>query len=48
MPVVNGDGKFLEIRYKAKYPAFPNNFKGGETFSHVFGINTSPLETLII
>jgi len=48
MPVPNGTSKFLEIWYKFNYQQLPNQMKGGKTFSHIFGINTTPLEHLII
>lgn len=48
LPIPNGKGKFLEIRYKANHPPFPPYMKGGETFSHLFGANTSVMEHFII
>jgi len=48
MPIPNGTQNFLEIRYKAKYQAMPPFLKGGETFMHVLGCNTSLLELLIV
>lgn len=48
MPIQNGTSKFLELRYSGKYKPLPNYMKGGETFKHVLGTNTSLLEHLII
>jgi len=47
MPVPNGTSKFLEVWYKFHYKALPPNM-WGQTFKHIFGVNTSPLEHLII
>jgi len=48
MPIENGSSNYLEIRYKAKHAPLPQFLKGGETFRHVLGTNTSLLELLII
>jgi len=48
LPIQNGPGKFLEIRYSGKYQPFPPHMKGGETFQHIFGANTAMLEHFII
>lgn len=39
--------EYLEVRYSAKCPALPSNLSGN-TFSHVFGTNTSFLENLLL
>ena len=41
------EGEYLQVMYSAKYSAFPSDLKG-ETFSHVFGANTSFLENFLI
>ncbi|CAH8651528.1 unnamed protein product [Heterobilharzia americana] len=41
------ESEYLEIRYGASYPAIPADLQG-QTFSHVFGTNTSFLENLIL
>ncbi|XP_069746281.1 DNA polymerase alpha catalytic subunit isoform X2 [Narcine bancroftii] len=41
------DCEYLEIKYAAELPALPSDLKG-ETFSHVFGTNTSSLELLLL
>ncbi|ROT82337.1 putative DNA polymerase alpha catalytic subunit-like [Penaeus vannamei] len=38
---------YLEVRYSASLPALPSDICG-ETFSHVFGTNTSPLEIFLL
>ncbi|XP_038658169.1 DNA polymerase alpha catalytic subunit [Scyliorhinus canicula] len=38
---------YLEIKYAADLPQLPSDLKG-ETFSHVFGTNTSSLELLLL
>lgn len=47
MPIKRGKTEFLEIRYPSEYPPLPQHFKG-KTFDHVFGKNTSVLETFLI
>jgi DNA polymerase alpha subunit A len=37
----------LEVRYAADLPALPSDLVG-KTFSHVFGTNTSALETFLL
>ncbi|XP_060564158.1 DNA polymerase alpha catalytic subunit-like, partial [Ruditapes philippinarum] len=44
---VPAESEYLEIRYEADGPVLPMDLKG-ETFSHVFGTNTSSLERLLI
>jgi len=39
--------EYLEVRYSAEYPQLPSDLSG-ETFSHVFGTNTSSLELLLL
>ncbi|CAG5130361.1 unnamed protein product, partial [Candidula unifasciata] len=41
------EADYLEVRYSADRPVLPSDLKG-ETFSHVFGTNTSSLEHLLI
>ncbi|KAK0061049.1 DNA polymerase alpha catalytic subunit [Biomphalaria pfeifferi] len=41
------EADYLEVRYLAEFPALPSELKG-ETFSHVFGTNTSSLELLLL
>jgi len=41
------ESEYLEVRYSSEFPALPADL-AGETFSHVFGTNTSALETLIL
>ncbi|XP_044179976.1 DNA polymerase alpha catalytic subunit-like isoform X2 [Acropora millepora] len=38
---------YLEVRYSAEYAQLPSDLSG-ETFSHVFGTNTSSLELLLL
>ena len=38
---------YLEVRYSADLPILPTALCG-QTFSHVFGTNTSALETLLL
>ncbi|XP_023226396.1 DNA polymerase alpha catalytic subunit-like [Centruroides sculpturatus] len=39
--------KYLEVRYSANFPALPADVSGN-TFSHIFGTNTSSLEQLLL
>jgi DNA polymerase alpha subunit A len=39
--------EYLEVRYAAELPTLPSDLVG-ETFSHVFGTNTSALETFLL
>jgi len=41
------ESEYLQVRYSAEFPALPADLVG-ETFSHVFGSNTSALEMLIL
>uniref|UniRef100_A0A0B7B4I6 DNA polymerase n=1 Tax=Arion vulgaris TaxID=1028688 RepID=A0A0B7B4I6_9EUPU len=41
------EADYLEVRYSAEHPVLPSDVKG-ETFSHVFGTNTSSLEHLLL
>ncbi|PVD18466.1 hypothetical protein C0Q70_21015 [Pomacea canaliculata] len=41
------ESQYLEVRYSADLPVLPSDLQG-ETFSHVFGTNTSSLELLLI
>ena len=45
--VPSGDVQVLEVRYQASQPQLPSDLEG-QTFTHVFGRNTSPLETLLM
>ncbi|XP_076323971.1 DNA polymerase alpha catalytic subunit isoform X2 [Tachypleus tridentatus] len=44
---VPDEAEYLEVRYSASLPALPSDLKGN-TFSHVFGTNTSSLEQLLL
>ncbi|XP_068206264.1 DNA polymerase alpha catalytic subunit-like [Palaemon carinicauda] len=44
---VPNESDYLEIRYSADFPALPMDLSG-ETFSHVFGTNTSSLELFLL
>ncbi|KAL6056994.1 DNA-directed DNA polymerase alpha catalytic subunit pol1 [Balamuthia mandrillaris] len=45
--VPKGTSSFLKVIYPASCPALPHNIQG-RTFSHIFGTQTSPLESFII
>ncbi|XP_074839481.1 DNA polymerase alpha catalytic subunit isoform X2 [Carettochelys insculpta] len=47
IPDVPAKCDYLEVRYLAEYPRLPQDLSG-ETFSHVFGTNTSSLELLLM
>ncbi|XP_048866083.1 LOW QUALITY PROTEIN: DNA polymerase alpha catalytic subunit [Brienomyrus brachyistius] len=47
VPDVPTQSEYLEVRYSAEIPPLPSDLKG-ETFSHVFGTNTSSLEYLLL
>nr|XP_060626106.1 DNA polymerase alpha catalytic subunit [Anolis sagrei ordinatus] len=47
IPDVPANSDYLEVRYSAEFPRLPQDLKG-ETFSHVFGTNTSSLELLLM
>ncbi|XP_072850377.2 DNA polymerase alpha catalytic subunit isoform X4 [Pogona vitticeps] len=47
IPDVPAKSEYLEVRYSAEYQQLPQDLKG-ETFSHVFGTNTSSLELLLL
>ncbi|KAG8450588.1 hypothetical protein GDO86_003019 [Hymenochirus boettgeri] len=47
IPDVPASSEYLEVRYSADSPQLPQDLKG-ETFSHVFGTNTSSLELLLL
>ncbi|XP_078265270.1 DNA polymerase alpha catalytic subunit [Rhinoraja longicauda] len=47
IPDVPENCEYLEIKYAADLPPLPSDLKG-ETFSHVFGTNTSSLELLLL
>ncbi|XP_075769401.1 DNA polymerase alpha catalytic subunit isoform X2 [Pelodiscus sinensis] len=47
IPDVPIKSDYLEVRYSAEFPRLPQDLKG-ETFSHVFGTNTSSLELLLM
>ncbi|XP_070462349.1 DNA polymerase alpha catalytic subunit isoform X4 [Equus przewalskii] len=47
IPDVPEKSEYLEVRYSAELPQLPQDLKG-ETFSHVFGTNTSSLELFLM
>ncbi|XP_031752563.1 DNA polymerase alpha catalytic subunit isoform X3 [Xenopus tropicalis] len=47
IPDVPASSEYLEVRYSADSPQLPQDLKG-ETFSHVFGTNTSSLELFLL
>ncbi|KAF6390666.1 DNA polymerase alpha 1, catalytic subunit [Rhinolophus ferrumequinum] len=47
IPDIPEKSEYLEVRYSAEIPPLPQNLKG-ETFSHVFGTNTSSLELFLM
>uniref|UniRef100_A0A8D1TER6 DNA polymerase n=2 Tax=Sus scrofa TaxID=9823 RepID=A0A8D1TER6_PIG len=47
IPDVPEKSEYLEVRYSAEMPQLPQDLKG-ETFSHVFGTNTSSLELFLM
>uniref|UniRef100_A0A8C8VE11 DNA polymerase n=1 Tax=Pelusios castaneus TaxID=367368 RepID=A0A8C8VE11_9SAUR len=47
IPDIPAKSDYLEVRYLAEFPRLPQDLKG-ETFSHVFGTNTSSLELLLM
>ncbi|XP_033841473.1 DNA polymerase alpha catalytic subunit [Periophthalmus magnuspinnatus] len=47
IPDVPTQCEYLEVRYSAELPPLPSDLKG-ETFSHVFGTNTSSLEHFLL
>ncbi|KAJ7319534.1 hypothetical protein JRQ81_019045 [Phrynocephalus forsythii] len=47
IPDVPAKSDYLEVRYSAEYHQLPQDLKG-ETFSHVFGTNSSSLELLLL
>ncbi|MBN3304208.1 DPOLA polymerase, partial [Amia calva] len=47
IPDVPSQSEYLEVRYSAEIPPLPSDLKG-ETFSHVFGTNTSSLEHFLL
>ncbi|KAJ1117106.1 hypothetical protein NDU88_005306 [Pleurodeles waltl] len=47
IPDVPANSEYLEVRYSAELPPLPKDLKG-ETFSHVFGTNTSSLELFLL
>ncbi|KAI7870185.1 DNA polymerase family B-domain-containing protein [Spinellus fusiger] len=47
LPDIPAETKYLRIGYGFNQPALPMELKG-KTFSHVFGINTNPLEHFLI
>ncbi|CAH2220565.1 DNA polymerase alpha catalytic subunit isoform X1 [Pelobates cultripes] len=47
IPDVPARSEYLEVRYSADLPQLPQDLKG-ETFSHVFGTNTSSLELFLL
>ncbi|XP_037368486.1 DNA polymerase alpha catalytic subunit [Talpa occidentalis] len=47
IPDIPEKSQYLEVRYSAEMPQLPQSLKG-ETFSHVFGTNTSSLELFLM
>ncbi|XP_045711924.1 DNA polymerase alpha catalytic subunit isoform X2 [Phyllostomus hastatus] len=47
IPDIPEKSEYLEVRYSSEMPQFPQDLKG-ETFSHVFGTNTSGLELFLM
>ncbi|XP_053313313.1 DNA polymerase alpha catalytic subunit isoform X2 [Spea bombifrons] len=47
IPDVPARSEYLEVRYSADLPQLPQDLKG-ETFSHVFGTNTSSMENFLL
>lgn len=47
MPVKRGSSDYLELRYPSEFPPLPQNLSG-KTFDHIFGKNTSVLETFLV
>ncbi|XP_006835733.1 PREDICTED: DNA polymerase alpha catalytic subunit [Chrysochloris asiatica] len=47
IPDVPEKSEYLEVKYSAELPQLPQDLKG-ETFSHVFGTNTSSLELFLM
>ncbi|XP_078513931.1 DNA polymerase alpha catalytic subunit [Lissotriton helveticus] len=47
IPDVPANSEYLEVRYSAELPPLPKDLSG-ETFSHVFGTNTSSLELFLL
>ncbi|XP_015196960.2 DNA polymerase alpha catalytic subunit isoform X1 [Lepisosteus oculatus] len=47
IPDVPSQAEYLEVRYSAEMPQLPSDLRG-ETFSHVFGTNTSGLEHFLL
>ncbi|XP_041670511.1 DNA polymerase alpha catalytic subunit [Cheilinus undulatus] len=47
IPDVPSQCEYLEVRYSAEFPSLPSDLKG-ETFSHIFGTNTSSLEHFLL
>ncbi|XP_075377020.1 DNA polymerase alpha catalytic subunit isoform X4 [Mycteria americana] len=47
IPDVPAKSEYLEVKYSAECPRLPQDLKG-QTFSHVFGTNTSSLELLLM
>ncbi|XP_032865986.2 DNA polymerase alpha catalytic subunit isoform X2 [Tyto alba] len=47
IPDVPAKSEYLEVKYSAECPRLPQDLKG-QTFSHIFGTNTSSLELLLM
>ncbi|XP_077592507.1 DNA polymerase alpha catalytic subunit isoform X2 [Stigmatopora nigra] len=47
IPDVPAQSEYLEVRYSAEFPALRPDLKG-QTFSHIFGTNTSSLEHFLL
>ena len=47
-PSVPTQSEYLEVRYSAKLPPLNNEHCSGETYSRIFGVNSSYLEILLL
>ncbi|XP_013168411.1 PREDICTED: DNA polymerase alpha catalytic subunit [Papilio xuthus] len=47
LPDIPAECDYLEVKYSASFPP-PNTIKKGITYSHIFGANTSSLETFLL
>ncbi|KAI4466445.1 dna polymerase alpha catalytic subunit [Holotrichia oblita] len=47
-PDIPTHSEYLEVRYSAKSPIIPQEFQSGDTYSTIFGLNTSYLEIVLI
>ncbi|GJQ86017.1 hypothetical protein Trydic_g14961 [Trypoxylus dichotomus] len=47
-PDIPTHSEYLEVRYSAKSPVIPPEYQSGETYSKIFGLNTSYLEIVLL